>query len=303
MTSADRLKRSQEDEGIPPLIVIVGETASGKSDLAISLAERFNGEVICADSRTVYRGMDIGTAKPTPEDRKRVPHHLLDVVSPDEQFTVADFKRLAVEAIDEISGRQKLPILVGGSGLYVDAVIYDFEFLPKADEEQREMLSRLSVEELQRLVRERGLSMPKNDRNPRHLIRVLETGGKQASRGQLRENTLILGLCLSRDALKERIVHRVERMVEQGLVDEVRSLVEQYGEGARALEAPGYKALKEYLAGRTSLEEAQRLFIKNDLSLAKRQRTWFRRNKSIHYIGSLEDAVGIVTTFLNKYQG
>ena len=110
------------------LLVIVGPTASGKTALAIELAERMNGEIICADSRTVYRGLDIGTAKPTPEERARVPHHLLDVVDPDQPFSVADFKRLAEQAITDVRRRDKLPILVGGSGLYIDAIIYDYQF-------------------------------------------------------------------------------------------------------------------------------------------------------------------------------
>jgi tRNA dimethylallyltransferase len=254
------------------LIVIVGETGSGKSALALELAGRFNGEIICADSRTVYMGFDIGTAKPNPAERARVPHHLLDVVSPNQRFSAADFKRLANEAIRDIRSRGKLPIMVGGTGLYIDAVLFDYDFAPS--------------------------DAARDPENPRHLSRT-EPQAKHA----LRPNTLILGLRLDRDILTERIRERVDAMMAAGLMDEVRTLSQQYGWEALALQAPGYKALREYSEGTISLEQAKALFVKNDLNLAKRQRTWFKRNKSIHWLATddkVTEPVALITTILSK---
>jgi tRNA dimethylallyltransferase len=283
-----------------PLVAIVGETASGKSALALRLAERFNGEIIAADSRTVYRGMDIGTAKPSAEERARIRHHLLDIAAPDTQVTAAEFKRLAQEVIRDITARGKLPFLVGGSGLYIDAVIYDFTFAPKANDAERAKWQQLSVEELQVELSERGIPLPTNSRNPRHLIRQLETRGVEVSRGPLRQDILLIGVCAEREALRTKILQRVDAMVKNGLVEEVRSLAQKYGWSAPGLQAPGYKAFHEYIDGQIDLEAAKQRFVHNDMQLAKRQRTWFRRNKSIHWIWKEAEAVDLITTFLNK---
>jgi tRNA dimethylallyltransferase len=286
--------------GTRPLVVIVGETASGKSALALKLAEKFNGEIICADSRTVYKGMDIGTAKPSAQERSRVPHHLLDLVRPDEHFTVADFKRLALAAVQDISGQGKLPILVGGTGLYIDAILYDFELRPAADSAQREELNKLSIEQLRAKLKAAGIPLPRDPQNPRRLIRTLETGGTVAHRKPFRKNTLVIGLHLDKEALLQRITQRVGAMVKAGFVDEVKMLGERYGWQAPALQAPGYKAFEAYVRGDVSLEQAKNAFIKNDLDLAKRQRTWFKRNPRIQWFDDPSDAVDFVTTFLNK---
>jgi tRNA dimethylallyltransferase len=283
-----------------PLIVIVGQTASGKSALALRLAQQFDGEIIAADSRTVYRGMDIGTAKPTAAERAVVPHHLIDVVTPDESFNVADFQRLANEAIADIARRGKLPILVGGTGLYVDAVIYNFGFRPTADPHTRQALEALSVAELQERLAEQGIELPDNDHNPRHLVRALEAGGVVGARSPLRPHTLVLGLQVNSEALEQKITQRVDDMVATGLVDEVRLLANQYGWATPALLAPAYKAFRPYLAGVASLEEAKQQFVRFDLQYAKRQKTWFKRNADIQWISNPDEAVDLVTTLLNK---
>lgn len=284
-----------------PLVVIVGQTASGKSALAMHLARRFNGEIIAADSRTVYRGMDIGTAKPTPKDRAAVPHHLIDIVDPDESFNVADFQRLANAAIKDVARRGKLPILVGGTGLYVDAVIYNFGLRKPADPELRKELGGLSVEELQARLLEQGLPLPANVRNPRHLIRVIETGGQVAVRGPLRPRTLIIGLQIDPETLRAKIAHRVDAMVDAGLVEEVRRLGEQYGWDLPALQAPAYKAFRLYIEGKISLEEAKRQFVKYDWQYARRQKTWFKRNKDIVWVDNrVEKIEDLITSFLSK---
>lgn len=286
-----------------PLVVIVGETASGKSALAFELAQKFNGEIICADSRTVYRGMDIGTAKPTFAEQAMLSHHCLDLVAPDEQFTAAEFKKCAVQAIDDITSRGKLPIMVGGSGLYIDAVVFDYQFLPPVDPAERERLQSKSIEDLQQELIEKGIPMPVNERNPRHLTRAIETGGMLAQKSSLRSNTLMVGLQVEREVLKQRIVERVDAMVEKGLVDEVRSLADQYGWATPSLGSTGYKAFREYIEGDISMDEAKSRFIKNDVALAKRQRTWFRRNNSVHWVSnrdSFAECVELITTQLNK---
>jgi tRNA dimethylallyltransferase len=272
----------------PPLITIVGETASGKSALAMELAKKFDGEIICADSRTVYIGMDIGTAKPSSKDQQHVPHFGLNIATPDTPVTVADFKKLATEAIVEIGVRGHVPIMVGGSGLYIDAVLYDFEFRKVADPKLRAQLSKFSVPELQTQLQVAGLPLPANSQNPRHLVRALETGGQTPKRKALRPNTLIIGLRVPRDELRRRIEQRVEAMLALGLVDEIQRLGEAYEWSTPALQAPGYKAFHAYVAGESSLDQAKAEFIKNDMQLAKRQRTWFRRNSSIHWLEKTE---------------
>ena len=252
---------------LAPLLVIVGETGSGKSELALKLAKQFNSEIICADSRTVYKGMDIGTAKPSKTDQKTTKHHLLDIVWPSQRFTVVDFKKLANEAIKDISNRAKLPILVGGTGLYVDSVIYDFKF---------------------------NSSSERNPLNPRHRLK------NSSPETELRDNTLVIGLKNNKQDLEKRLTNRVEAMVSNGLVDEVRTLMKKYPSDSKALEGTSYKSFKKYLDGELEIDEAKRLFVSYDLALAKRQRTWFKRNKSIHWVDNGDDVVVLVTTFLNK---
>lgn len=284
----------------PPLIVIVGETGSGKSALAIELAQILDGEIIAADSRTVYKNLDIVTAKPSESERAGIPHHLLDVVSPDQIFSAAQFKLNAENAIRSIVSKGNLPFLVGGTGLYVDAVIYDFEFQDKADPEKRRALQELSVVELTDELHRRAIPMPKNERNPRHLIRALETGGQPAVRHELRSNTLVIGLAVDRDELREKIVRRVDAMVEAGVIEEIKRAVHDFGWSAPGLQTPGFRAFRDYLSGDLTLDQTKELFVRDHLQLAKRQRTWFRRNHDIRWISKKEEAVDLITTFLNK---
>jgi tRNA dimethylallyltransferase len=283
-----------------PLVTLVGETASGKSALAVELARQFNGEVIAADSRTVYKGMDIGTAKPTKREQGGVRHHLLDVVEPNQTFTAAEFKRLANHAIDEIAGRGKLPFMVGGTGLYIDSVIYNFDFNESPNSELRKQLQLMSIEDLQYKLRTEGIALPQNSRNPRHLIRAIETKGVVAGHAPLRQNTLVLGLRIDRTELQDKVRLRVDEMMAQGYVAEVERLAEQYGWDAPGLQTPGYKVFRKYLAQELTLDEAKDALVREHLQLAKRQRTWFGRNKSIHWICKKEEAVDLLTTFLNK---
>lgn len=283
-----------------PLVVALGQTGSGKSALAMELAERFDGEIIAADSRTVYRGMDIGTAKPTKQDQELIRHHLLDVVNPNELFSVAAFQERAQAAIEDIASRGKIPFLVGGSGLYIDAVIYNFSFRQPPDEARRHALQNMPVEDLQNLLLKQGIPLPENSKNPRHLIRSLETGGEVSERNSLRPNTLVVGLSKDKEELTKRIKQRVNKMIDDGFVNEVRRVSEQYGWDAPALQAPGYKAFRLYITGHVDLDEAKRQFVQYDLQYAKRQQTWFKRSSDIHWSSKPEEVVDMVTTFLNK---
>lgn len=285
-----------------PLLVITGETASGKSHLALQLAQRYNGEIICADSWTVRRRADIGTAKPTAVDRALVPHHLLDVAGPDEDFTAAVFKRLALKAIEDIAARGHLPIMVGGTGLYIDGILYDYGYLPPGDRLVRQSLNKLSNAEILKLLENMGISYEDVDTgNKRRLIRLLETGGQRPSKKPLRSNTLIIGIKLPRDDLKQAIERRTDAMLAGGLETEVAGLVNDYGWGCEALKGVGYAQWHGYFEGRKSLETVRNSIIKATLDLAKRQRTWFKRNKSIHWFSAPvngEQVDEVVTTFL-----
>ena len=290
--------------GVGPLLVIVGETASGKSALAIELAIRLKGEIICADSWTVRREVNIGTAKPPLEDRVLVPHHLIDIVDPDEDFTAAVFKDLANDKLKEIVDRGKLPILVGGTGLYIDSILYDYGFLPAGDRSARQKLNLQSNNELLERIKQLGLEVGDVDiRNKRRLIRLIETNGARPTSHDMRAKTVIIGLEIERDVLHERITQRVDSMLASGLANEIAGLVERYGWDCEALKGVGYSQWRDYFLGTQSLEETRSKIIKATLDLAKRQRTWFKRNKSIHWLSTPVDITSVVdlaTTELNK---
>lgn len=287
----------------PPLIVIVGETASGKTATAIKLARQVNGEIICADSRTVYRHMDIGTAKPTTAEQNAVTHHLIDVVTPNQSFSAVQFKRLAQKCIQAISQSGKTPIMVGGSGLYIDSILYDLQFGGKPDYSTRVRLEQMSDEELTTFVQAQNISLGGvSIKNRRHLVRAIERGGTPEQEKVLRPHTLVLGLQVDREVLKKRIARRVQQMFVDGLVLEVEALRNKYGKDISALDAPGYKAVGAYLEGQITLEEAQQLFIKNDLHLAKRQRTWFKRNPHIQWVTQSKQLLTAALKFQEQFK-
>ena len=285
-----------------PIIVIVGPTASGKSALALDLAKLYDGEIIAADSRTIYKGMDIGTAKPTLEEQGGIPHHGLDLVEPSHKYSAAEFKRFAVNAVSNIQARGKLPIIVGGSGLYVDGLIYDFEFGAQADLHERKRLEMMSLQQLQNEARNSGIEEHQvNFANFRHLARAVERGGVHSSRKKLNPNIMLIGLRTNKEILNKRITFRVYKMFESGLLDEVQNLVNRYGKDAPGLLAPGYKSCIQYLEGHLNKNEAAELFIRYDKNLAKRQMTWFKRNSDIHWADSPQDAKQLISAFLSKF--
>lgn len=293
---------SGEDGGLMgPLVVIVGETASGKSALGMEIARKFNGEIICADSWTVRREVNIGTAKPTQTEQDHVKHHLIDIAKPCADFTAAVFKRLANKAIADIYRRNKLPVMVGGTGLYVDGVLFDFNFLPHADRGQRAKLNQLDIPQLREIIRENDLDDSNVDiRNKRRLIRLIETGGMIPSRGELRPNTLVIGLKIGKGELEQRIRLRTEAMIRDGLEHETKLLLEKYGRECEALKGIGYKEWLGYFDGEYDIEQTKQKIISSTLKLAKRQRTWFKRHDFIQWVANKKEALTVVKNFLNN---
>jgi tRNA dimethylallyltransferase len=281
-------------------IALVGPTASGKSDLALRLAEAFNGEIVCADSRTIFQGMDIGTAKPTAEERGRVPHHLLDVVEPGETLSAGKYKQLAEAAILDIAARGKLPLLVGGSGLYVDGVVYDFKFAAPPSPEHRRELEELSAAQLlQRLESVDPARAQSIDRsNRRRVIRALETVGQPRRRAVSAPNVLLLGLRMNKEVAQNRIEQRVEKMLKQGFIEELTALARDYGWDSRAFDVIGYRAMKMVALGHKTLDEGVRDFVRGDLALFKKQMTWFKRDPHIRWLNEPDEAFGLVQTWL-----
>ncbi len=299
-----------------PIIVIAGQTASGKSALAIRAALQFGGEIICADSRTIYKGMDIGTAKPSAADRRVVPHHGLDLIEPDQYFSAAAFKQYTSLKVNEIHGRGSLPIIVGGTGLYIDGFVYDFNFGGEADRSQRAELEAMSLADLQGRARALGVAeMDVDFKNHRHLSRAVERAAAvninskvsphnknlkiklKPNRKLKPTNILMLGINIEREKLIERIKGRVDTMFVAGFIKEVQNVINQYGSEATGLLTPGYKAARKHLEGEISLEESKELFVKSDKDLAKRQKTWFKRNQDIIWVQSEDEAMEYISKF------
>ena len=282
----------------PPLIVIVGPTASGKTGLAIELAEKFKGEIICADSRTVYKEMDIGTAKPTADEQARVPHWGIDLVGPDERFTAADFKSYADQKIREIRARGHVPFLVGGTGLYVDGVIFDYQFGDAADEERRQYLEAMSLGELYIYCAEHNIDLPVNYKNKRHVIRAIEQKGINIKRKMnILQNCYVVGIATERNILRTRIEHRIEQLFENGVVDEAKRLGKKYGWSHESMTGNIYRLCREIVEDGLSFADIKPKSLTLDWRLAKRQITWFKRNPSIEWL-DLSDAYHYIARLL-----
>jgi tRNA dimethylallyltransferase len=290
-----------------PLIAVVGTTASGKSALALQLAERLAGEIVSADSRQVYRGLDIGSGKVTPAERARVPHHLLDVADVRQRFTVAEYQRLAFAAIEDIWRRGRQPLLVGGSGLYIRAVVDnpDYPAVPP----QAGLRRQLEQTPLPELVTQLRALDPVGARdidlrNPRRVVRALEvtvaTGepfSRQRRTSESRVDALQLGLTWPREALRRRIESRVDARL-PGIVDEARRLLDGGVPAARLVELGlEYRFMTRYLLGELSEVEATTGLKRAIYQFARRQLTWFRRDPRIHWLTperALEDALAVL---------
>lgn len=289
-----------------PLLVILGPTAVGKTRLSLCLARRLDGEIVSADSAQVYRGMDIGTEKPSPAERAVVPHHLVDVCNPDEPFSVAEFKRLAEQAIEDIAARGKLPILTGGTGFYIRAVTEGFPLdAPGVNPRLRQELAaaaasagpaalHAALAKLDPVAAERI-----HPHNVKRVIRALEvclTGGRPFSSyagnrpaGRKRYDALKIGLTRHREELYRRIDERVLEQLKRGLLEEVRGLLAKgYSPDLPALQALAYKEPIAYLLGRLSFEEMVRILQRNNRRYAKRQWTWFRREPGVRWFNLSE---------------
>lgn len=281
----------------PVIIVLVGPTAVGKTETALAIAQSLNCEIVSADSMQVYRGMNIGTAKPTFDEQELVKHHLIDILNPDEKFTAADYVRLADSCISRIIPTGALPLVTGGTGLYINALIDGFLFPDQgADETVRSQLQKQAEKDpealFQELVKVDPISASKLHPNDvRRVIRALEVYRTRkipismlqakASEKEGKYNPIMIGLTRRRDLLYRRIEQRVDYMIENGLIDEVRSLLKMYPKQPTALQAIGYKEIAFYLNGCISLDEAVKLLKRETRRYAKRQLSWFRRDKRI----------------------
>ncbi|OIK11093.1 tRNA (adenosine(37)-N6)-dimethylallyltransferase MiaA [Bacillus sp. MUM 116] len=281
------------------LLVIIGPTAVGKTKLSIELAKRFDGEIISGDSMQIYHGMDIGTAKIRPDEMEGIPHHLIDIREPDESFSVAEFQQLVRDKINEIAEKGKLPIIVGGTGLYIQSVIYDYHFSDAAaDEKFRMELEKKAKSEgaealHQELVRiDSASAVQIHPNNVRRVIRALEIyhcTGKTMSEVQSEQqpnllyDTALLGLTMDREKLYERINQRVDLMMAEGLLTEVKELHYKGLRDCQSIQAIGYKEVYDYLDEKISLEQAVENLKQNSRRYAKRQLTWFRNKMSVQW--------------------
>ena len=292
-----------------PLIVVAGPTASGKTSLAIDIAKTLDGEIVCADSMQIYKYMDIGTAKATRDEQAQCPHHLMDIVEPDCEFSVADYTELAHKTISDIVSRGKTPIMCGGTGLYIDSVVNDVEF----GEFENDYTLRRELEELakkegsQRLIDMLSefdpLSAKKlHPNNLKRIIRAIEfykVSGIPISEHQhmtklkeSRYNAVEFIIDRERYELYDRINRRVDIMMDEGLTDEVKTLIDRgYSPELNSMQGIGYKELIAYFNGKSTLDEAVDAIKQNSRRYAKRQLTWFRRNENIQWL-SPDNAVG-----------
>ena len=300
------------------VIVIGGPTASGKTGLSIELAKQINGEIVSCDSMQIYKDMTIGTAKPTPEEMQGIQHYLIDFVSPEERYSVADYKRDATNAIKEILAKGKVPIVVGGTGLYLESLIYGIEYNEiEVDMEYRKELEQIEQEEgLEKLYqmaeaidKEAMQKISHNDR--KRICRVLEiyhsTGKtkteleKESRKNGPDYDYILFGINMDREKLYDRINRRVDIMLENGLIEEVKNLINKYHNFPTAMQGLGYKEVVEYLDGITTKEEMIEKIKMETRRYAKRQLTWFRKYKDIIWINGLEDVQNNIKIILEEY--
>ena len=258
----EKVQSSEKASFDCPTIVILGPTGSGKTGVSIKIAKKLNGEIISADSRAIYKGMDIGTAKPTKEERQGIPHYGLDLVNPGERFTVADWKAYAEDKIRDIKSRGKIPIIVGGTGLYIDALIFDYHFKGPTG------------------------------------MKIGDIEQKTCSdRKEVKGDFLIIGIKWSTDELRDRLYKRITQMFSPALYKETKKLVQDYGWDNQAMKSDIYEYAWKYIQGEISLEEAKQACFYRDWHLAKRQMTWFKRNHQIIWL-KLDEVYSFVLKYI-----
>ncbi|WP_085992342.1 tRNA (adenosine(37)-N6)-dimethylallyltransferase MiaA [Oceanobacillus senegalensis] len=281
------------------VIAIMGPTAVGKTALSIEIAKRFQGEIISGDSMQIYKGMDIGTAKIKKEEMQGIRHHMIDLKQPNEEFSVADFQSYVQMYIDEVSNRNKLPIIVGGSGLYIQAGLYNYNFSNQKRDESitKRLENRLNEEgslslynELKEIDPNQAEKVhPNNHRRVIRALEIYESTGMTMTEYQQKQaldspyHLVLIGLEMEREKLYERINHRVELMIEEGLVQEVKELFEKGYENCQSMKAIGYKEFIPYFKGEQSLEESITILKRNSRRFAKRQFTWFKNKMKINW--------------------
>lgn len=302
--------------GKPTVIVIAGPTASGKTALSISLAKKIGGEIVCADSMQIYQDMNIGTAKVTEEEKQGIPHYLVDFVSPKQRYSVSEFKKAAENAIEMIIKKGKVPIVVGGTGLYIDTLIYGIEFPEmEINEDYRKELQEQDLSELyekaMQIDAEATKKISKTDR--KRIIRILEiykqTGKtktqleKESRKNGVKYHYLVFALDMDRQKLYDKINKRVDKMIEEGLVQEVQNLLKKYSYFPTAMQGLGYKEVKEYLENHMTQEQMIEKIKQETRHYAKRQLTWFRKNKQTIWLNaekSIHDNVTQILSVLYK---
>ncbi len=303
------------------IIIILGPTASGKTAVSLDLARRFDAEIVSADSQQVWRGMDIGTAKANLTERGRIPHHLIDIMDPDEHFDAARFVACADEALADIAARRKRAFVVGGTGMYLRMLVHGLCEAPQQDKEFREKIEaeiktaglKKLHDRLREIDPEGALAIHPND--PTRITRALEIfelTGVPASEfrklhgyGEQRYHALKIGLTVEREELYRRIDARIDTMMAEGLLDEVRGLMELYGPDCQGLRAVGYREFVRHLLGEIPLEEAVTLAKRNSRRFAKRQLTWFRADEDITWFApdDTEHIAHVIQQFLTTVSG
>ena len=302
----------------PTVIVIAGPTASGKSKLAVELAKKINGEIISADSMQIYKDMNIGTAKITEKEMQGIKHYMLDFVSPNKRYSVSSYKKEAEKCIEEILSKGKTPIICGGTGLYIDSLIYNIEFLEEEiDETYRNELNEIAkTEGLEKLYNmamkidpQAMEKISKNDQ--KRIIRVLEIYHKtgktktqqdlESRKNEVKYDYKVFAINMDRELLYDTINKRVDKMINDGLIDEVKSILQKYNEFPTAMQGLGYKEVGDYLNNNLSKEEMIEKLKMETRRYAKRQMTWFKKNKETYWIdgeNKLEDNIKIIEKFI-----
>ena len=303
----------------PKVIVICGPTASGKTSLGVQLAKKINGEIISCDSMQIYKDMTIGTAKPLPEEMQGIKHYLIDVVSPEKRYSVAEFKKDATNAIEEILAKGKKPILVGGTGLYIDSLIYGIEYNDiKIDEKYREKLEQLIEEKGLEFLYEKAVEIDKkamekiSPNDKKRIMRVLEiykeTGKTktqqeiESRRKEIKYDFKIFAINMDRQILYDRINNRVDLMLKNGLIEEVKNILRKYKTFPTAMQGLGYKEVVEYLNGDVSYDQMCENIKMQTRRYAKRQLTWFRKNKETTWIdgtNNMQNNIAIILEVMN----
>ena len=301
----------------PKVIVICGPTASGKTSLSISLAKKINGEIVSCDSMQIYKEMDIGSAKPTVEEMQEIKHYLVDFVSPEKRYSVSEYKEDASKAIEEIINKGKTPIIVGGTGLYLNSLIYniqynemevDLNYRRELEKEAEEYGLEVLYNRAKEIDPEAMEKVSANDK--KRITRVLEiynatgknkTELEKKSRKEVPYNYLIFGINMERSILYEKINKRVDIMLEQGLIEEVKNLINKYSNMPTAMQGLGYKEVKEFLDGNISKEEMIEKIKMETRRYAKRQITWFKRIENIIWLDGLNKTEENVNSIMEVY--